>query len=137
MSRRSLAVPLVCAAVLSGCGARGKSDVCSNHDGALANSTFVFVKSPRSGDRVSSGFKVSGCSSTFEGTVQWLLADRNGRTLVKGSTQGGSMEPGPFSFTVQYSVSSRQLGRLVVTGPRVTKEGFPPVENWIPLVLDT
>jgi hypothetical protein len=135
MSRGALFVPFVCVALLTGCGGRGKNDVCSNHDGALSNATFVFVESPRSGDRVSSGFEVSGCSNTFEGTVQWLLADRNGRTLARGSTQGGSMEAGPFSFDVKYSTVARQVGRLVVTGPRVTTEGFPPVANLIPVVL--
>ena len=137
MSRRSPAVFLVCVALLTGCGARGKHSVCSNHDGALSNATFVFVESPRSGDRVSSGFEVSGCSSTFEGTVQWLLADRSGRALAHGSTQGGSMDAGPFSFTVAYPRAARQVGRLVVSGPRVTTEGFPPVTNLIPLVLDS
>jgi hypothetical protein len=69
--------------------------------------------------------------------VGWTLADRNGRTLARGSAQGGSTEGGPFSFSVGYLLSARQMGRLIVTGPRVTSEGFPPVANVIPLVLET
>ncbi len=137
MLRPSLAVPVAFVALLAGCGGGGKRAACSNHDGALSNAAFVFVESPVSGDRVSSGFEVSGCSSTFEGTVGWSVADRNGRTLARGSAQGGAIESGPFSFTVDYSLSARQVGRLTVTGPRVTTEGFPPVANVIPLVLET
>jgi Immunoglobulin-like domain of bacterial spore germination len=137
MWRPSLAVPVAFVALLAGCGGGGNRAACSNHDGVLSNAAFVFVESPVSGDRVSSGFEVSGCSSTFEGTVGWSVADRNGRTLARGSAQGGAIESGPFSFTVDYSLSARQVGRLIVTGPRVTSEGFPPVANVIPLVLDT
>ena len=138
MSLRALTLPAVLAAGLAGCGGGGgKQDVCSNKDGALSNSAFVFVDSPGSGDRVSSGFEVSGCSSTFEGTLGWRLLARDGHTLAKGTAQGGSLDPGPFAFTIEYAVPSRELGRLTVSAPRVTSEGFPPVQNVIPLVLDT
>jgi hypothetical protein len=137
MLRPRLALSVGFVAVVAGCGGGGKHAVCSNRDGALTSAAFVFVESPVSGDRVSSGFEVSGCSSTFEGTVGWSVADRNGRTLARGSAQGGAIESGPFSFTVDYSLSARQVGRLIVTGPRVTSEGFPPVANVIPLVLET
>ena len=56
-----------------------------------------------------------------------------------GARLGSGRQPsegGPFSFSVDYSLSARQVGRLIVTGPRVTSEGFPPVTNLIPLVLD-
>ncbi len=81
-------------------------------DGALSNTAFVFVQSPRSGERVSSDFRVTGCSSTFEATVNWRLRARDGRELASGVTQGGSQEPGPFAFPVRYSVDARQVGQL-------------------------
>src|SRR5580765_2428647 len=98
MSLRRLTLPGVLVAALAGCGGSGKADVCSNKDGALTNASFVFVESPVSGERVSSGFVVSGCSSSFEGNVVWRLLARNGRTLAKGSVQGGSLEPKSFDF---------------------------------------
>jgi hypothetical protein len=125
------------AAALAGCAGGGKRGVCSNHDGALANASFVFVETPRSGDRVQSGFRVSGCSSTFEGTVTWQLAGRNGRALARGFVQGGSETPGPFGFAVHFTVPERQVGLLTVAAPPVTTEGFPPVRNAIPLVLES
>jgi hypothetical protein len=125
-------------AALAGCGGNGgKDDVCSNNDGALTSAAFVFVDAPASGERVSAGFQVSGCSSTFEGTVIWRLAAKDGHTLANGSAQGGSQSPGPFSFTVDYSAPAREIGLLTVSSPLVTNEGFPPVRNVIPLVLDT
>jgi hypothetical protein len=132
---RRLTLLALCACVLAGCGGGSKRDACSNHDGALTNASFVFVESPASGDRVSSGFKVEGCSSTFEGTVNWQLVGRNGRALARGFIQAGSLAPRPFGFAVHYAVTARQVGHLTVSAPRVTSEGFPPVTNVIPLVL--
>ena len=124
------------ASVLAGCGGGGGKSVCSNADGALTNAAFVFVVTPASGDRVSSGFKVSGCSSTFEGSLVWHLGARDGHTLAKGIAQGGGLGAGPFTFTVQYSVPAREIGWLLVFAPRVTEYGFPPPRALIPLVLD-
>jgi hypothetical protein len=132
-----LTLPALLAAGLAGCGGGGKQDACSNKDGALTKAGFVFVESPASGERVSSGFEVSGCSSTFEGTVGWALQAKNGRILARGTTQGGSLEAGPFAFNIDYSVAARQIGRLTVLEPRVTSEGFPPPRDVVPLVLDT
>jgi hypothetical protein len=137
MSLRLLTLPVVLAAGFAGCGGGGKQDVCSNKDGALTSAGFIFVESPASGDRVSSGFEVSGCSSTFEGTLGWALQAKDGRVLAKGTAQGGSLESGPFAFTIDYSVAARQIGRLTVREPRVTSEGFPPPWDTVPLVLDT
>jgi len=67
--------------------------------------------------------------------VSWRLRDRTGRELAKGFTQGGSREPGAFSFRVRFDVGATQIGRLEVYEPRVTTEGFPPVRNVIPVVL--
>jgi immunoglobulin-like protein involved in spore germination len=130
--RSSAAVALL-ALALAGCGSDEERDVC---DAADASEAFVFVESPASGAHVKSGFHVSGCSSTFEGTVNWRLRDREGRPLADGFAQGGSREPGAFSFAVKYDVvDAQQVGRLEVYEPRVTTEGFPPVRNVIPLVL--
>jgi hypothetical protein len=124
-------------AALAACGGGSRNaGVCSNADGALANTSFVFLQAPRSGERVSSGFGVAGCSSTFEGTVSWRLRARDGRVLASGFTQGGSLELGSLHFTVTFSVAARQVGLLEVYEPTVTGEGFPPVRNVVPLVLE-
>jgi hypothetical protein len=127
----------VVVAVLAGCGDGGNdADVCADGDGALSKTAFVFVQTPRSGERVSSGFRVIGCSRTFEGNVVWRLRARDGTTLASGSTQGGAVQPGPFKFEVTYSLPARQVGSLEVDEPTVTQEeGFPPVRNVVPLVL--
>lgn len=135
---RLLALLLLAAALLAGCGGshQSASSVCANRDGELDNSAFVFVESPRSGERVLSDFRVRGCSSTFEANINWRLRGRDGRVLASGLAQGGSLEPGPFDFTVRYPVADRQVGRLEVYEPRTTNEGFPPARNVLPLVLE-
>jgi len=136
---RWLAAGIVVAAtvLLAGCGGGAhKAGVCANADGALDRAAFVFVEAPRSGERVSSGFRVTGCSSTLEATVSWRLRGRGGQVLASGFTQGGSSEAGPFQFTVTYSIGGRQIGQLEVYEPTVTTEGFPPVRNVVPLVLE-
>jgi Immunoglobulin-like domain of bacterial spore germination len=123
--------------VLTACSAGdGGEDVCANADNALSRVGFIFVDDPRSGERVSSGFRVTGCSSTFEASVNWQLRDRAGETLASGVTQGGSLEPSSFEFTVEYSIATRQVGELEVYEPRVTTEGFPPSRDVVPLVLE-
>jgi hypothetical protein len=131
----SLGLTAAVAATLAGCGGRRGADVCSNGDGALTRTAFVFVWSPRSGERVSSGFRVSGCSSTFEANVTWRLRARDGHVLASGFTEGGSLEPSTFHFIVTYTIAARQIGQLEVDEPAVTTEGFPPVRNVVPLVL--
>lgn len=131
-----IAVAAAAAAAAAGCGGGRTAGVCANADGALTSTAFVFVQSPRSGERVSSGFRVAGCSSTFEANVVWRLRGRDGRVLARGSTQGGGIDPGPFSFTVAYSIAARQVGLLEVVEPTVTTEGFPPVRNVLPVVLE-
>jgi Immunoglobulin-like domain of bacterial spore germination len=113
-------------------------DVCGNADGALTDASFIFVTSPRSGERVSSAFVVRGCSRTFESNVPWRLLDERGAELASGFTLGGGISgPAAFSFSVAYTVPSRQIGHLEVVeedpsggeGPRkVTR-------NVVPLVL--
>lgn len=113
-------------------------NVCSNADGALTDAAFVFVSRPRSGERVSSGFTVEGCSRTFESNVPWKLLDASGTELSSGAAMGGGVDgPGPFGFTVSYSVAERQIGHLEVSDEDVSggESAIRPVRNVIPLVL--
>ena len=132
----SLAVAAASAGLVSCGGGSAEGDACSNGDGALDSAAFVFVQDPSSGKRVTSGFRVSGCSATFEATVDWRLRGKDGRTLATGFTQGGSREPGAFSFNVAYELRRLEVGTLEVSGPRVTSEGFAPPADVVPLVLE-
>ena len=126
------------AALLAGCGDDGEADVCANGDHALSRSPFVFVQAPRSGARVSSGFRVSGCSSTFEANVTWQLRGRDGRELASGfiTTTAGSLRPGPFRFSVAYTIGASQIGTLEVGSPSASSgEGYPTANDVVPLVL--
>ena len=89
---------------------------------------FVFVTTPASGAEVFSGFAVTGCSRTFELTVNWRLLDRSGAEPTSGFTMGGGVDgPGRFAFTVEYDVDERQLGHLEVFETDASGgEGFPP-----------
>lgn len=112
-------------------------DVCANADGSLTDAAFIFVRSPASGERVASGFTVSGCSRTFESTVNWRLKARDGRELAAGHTTGGGVDgPGSFSIEVKFEVTERQIGHLEIDEEDASDgEGFPPSRNVIPLVL--
>lgn len=122
---------------LGSCSSVGSGSPCSNTDGALSDASFVIVETPRSGQRVSSGFVVTGCSRTFESNVNWILKNRNGQTIASGHTSGGGADgPGNFSTTVTYSVTSRQIGHLEVYEEDASDgEGYPPGRNVIPVVL--
>lgn len=119
------------------CG-RAVQDVCSNADGALTDKSFIVVAEPTSGSRVRSGFVVKGCSRTFESNVPWRVVDRDGNELAAGATTGGGVDGfAPFSFVVTFSVPAQQIGHLEVSEEDVSDgEGFPPVRNVIPLVLN-
>lgn len=110
---------------------------CENDDGALDDAAFVIVTSPRAGDRVRSGFGVSGCSRTFESNVQWKLIGADGSELAGGNTQGGGVDgAGTFDFDVTYEVGERQVGHLEVMGEDASDgEGNPPGRTVLPLVL--
>ena len=118
----------------SGGGAKGGCDL---SDGALDQAAFVIATAPTAGARVSSGFGVSGCSRTFESTVNWRLRARNGSLLGQGhATGGGTDGPGPFSFSVPFTVGERQIGTLEVFEEDASGgEGFPPGRTVLPLVL--
>jgi hypothetical protein len=113
-------------------------DTCNNADGALTDRSFIFVTAPTSGARVESGFLVKGCSRTFESNVPWRLVDRNGNELATGATTGGGVDDfGAFSFAVTFSVTAQQIGHLeVIEDDPSDGEGFPPVRNVIPLILN-
>jgi hypothetical protein len=68
--------------------------------------------------------------------LEHLRGDRGLASSRRGVTQGGSSRPGALEFIVSYSFAKRQIGQLEVSGPVVTTEGFPPVTNLIPLVLE-
>jgi hypothetical protein len=72
----------------------------------------------------------------FRGERELAITGRDGNPLATGVTQGGSLEPSSFAFTVEYSVATRQIGELQVYEPRVTTEGFPPSRDVVPLVLE-
>lgn len=125
---------MICRAL---CGGQ-KADACDNSDGALTDESFIIVSTPTSGTRVQSGFTAEGCSRTFESNVPWRLVDRDGNELAIGATTGGGVDGAlPFSFSVTFNVTTQQIGHLeVIEDDPSDGEGFPPVRNVIPLVLN-
>lgn len=115
-----------------------QENTCSNSDGALTNKGFVIVTSPVPGERVSSGFEVKGCSVTFEATVPWVLEDLEGNVIASGHTMGGNLGiPAPFSFIVDYTIDKQQFGKLrVLEDDPSDGEGFPPIDNIFPVILE-
>ena len=107
-------------------------------DASLPDAALVIVRSPESGDTVTSGFGVSGCSRTHESNVVWQLLDRSGAVLAEGFTSGGGFDgPGEFSFTVEYESAERQLAHLEVFElDESDGEGFPPPRDVVPLWLE-
>ena len=130
---------LAAAGLLAGCAdlPTGGPAGCDLSDGALDDAAFVIATAPEAGARVSSGFGVSGCSRTFESTVVWRLHGRDGALLAQGHATGGGVDgPGPFGFSVPFSVAGRQVGSLeVFEEDQSGGEGFPPGRTVLPLVL--
>lgn len=114
-----------------------ETDNCTNEDGAFNEAAFVIATAPKPGERVESGFDVTGCSRSFESNVQWKLIGRDGSILASGNTSGGGVDgPGPFSFTIPYNVTVQQIGHLEVFDEDASDgEGFPPGRTVVPLVL--
>src|SRR5690606_8702562 len=110
---------------------------CASLHPDAVEASFVFVAGIASGDALASGSTVEGCSRTFESNVTWRLVDRDGNTLADGFTMGGGVDgPAAFEFDLDYTVSEAQVGHLVVDAPDPSDgEGFPPVVNSIPVVL--
>ena len=106
-------------------------------DTDLPDASMVIVRSPNSGNVVTNGFAVSGCSRTFESNVNWQLLDRTGKTIAEGFAMGGGVDgPGEFSFTVIYESAERQFGHLKVFEADVSEGiGFPPPRDIVPVVL--
>jgi hypothetical protein len=125
--------------VAGGCATQGAQpgDACDNADGALSDAAFVIATAPDAGERVQSGFEVTGCSRTFESTVVWRLVARDGTVLNQGNTTGGGVDGfGPFAFSVPFAVTERQIGHLEVFEEDASDgEGFPPGRNVLPVVL--
>ena len=125
--------------LLAGCAATAGDGggACDLSDGALDDADFVIATAPAAGARVESGFGVSGCSRTFESTVVWRLRARNGSLLGQGTATGGGVDgPGPFAFSVPFTVGERQVGHLEVFEEDASDgEGFPPGRTVLPLVL--
>jgi hypothetical protein len=100
--------------------------------------SFVFVTSPTPGAQLFSGFRVTGCSRTFESTVNWRLLDRDGVELASGFTSGGGVDGADrFSFTVTYTnPAGIEVGNLEVFEEDASGgEGAPPPRVVIPIVL--
>ena len=124
--------------LVAGCMATPPAiSTCEIADGALDDAAFVIATSPAAGDRVTSGFTVTGCSRTFESTFVWRLLARDGSELAAGFAMGGGVDgPGAFAFDVAFTVSERQIGHLEVFEEDVSDgEGFPPGRTVVPLVL--
>ncbi|MDA0353613.1 MAG: Gmad2 immunoglobulin-like domain-containing protein [Chloroflexi bacterium] len=100
--------------------------------------SFVFVTSPIPGAQLFSGFAVTGCSRTFESTVNWRLLARNGAVLASGFTTGSGVDDADrFAFTVTYTHSgAAEVGSLEVFEVDASAgEGLPPPRVVVPIVL--
>lgn len=117
---------------------RGGGDEGPACDSSLPDAALVIVFDPAGGATVSSGFGVSGCSRTFESTVNWRLLDRSGAVIAEGFTSGGGVDgPGEFGFSVEYESAERQLAHLEVFEVDQSEgEGFPPPRDVVPLWLE-
>ena len=125
-------------ATLFGCVAESTPiHPCAALDAALAESSFVLVTSPASGQRVSSPLRLAGCSRTFESNVVWELRGRDGRLVSSGHMTGGGVDgPAGFETTVDFEVSETEVGRLEVFEEDASDgEGFPPPRTVLPIVL--
>ncbi len=125
------------ATAMGSLGGGDDTDNCANEDGAFDDAAFVIATGPKPGERVESGFDVTGCSRTFESNVQWKLLARDGSVLASGNATGGGVDgPGAFSFVIPYTVTVQQVGHLEVFEEDASDgEGFPPGRTVIPLVL--
>lgn len=96
----------------------------------------VIVTTPLSGSEVTSGFTVSGCSRTFESNFSWRLLGSGGTVLASGFSMGGGVDgPGPFSFTVPFTTTTRQLAHLEVFEPDISGLGLPRPRDTVPLIV--
>ena len=110
---------------------------CDIGDGVPERSAFGIATAPTAGEGVSSGFRVHGCSRTFEGTVVWRLCARDGSVPADGFTMGGAVDgPGAFAFTMDYSIGGPQVGHLAVFEEDVSdSKGAAPGRTVLLLIL--
>jgi hypothetical protein len=110
---------------------------CADLDPALASSSFIVVRSPAPGERVTSPVRIAGCSRTYESNVVWELRGRDGRMLDSGFTTGGGVDgPAPFATSASFQVTAAEVGELQVYMLDESEgEGFPPPRAVFQVVL--
>jgi Sporulation and spore germination/Immunoglobulin-like domain of bacterial spore germination len=96
---------------------------------------FIAVTSPRPGGVVSPLAAVRGCSSTFEGTVNWNLKAKDGTQVASGFANGGSLQPGEFSFIPKYQLAKSEPGALEVYEAPASGEGHAVRRTVVPVQL--
>lgn len=132
------ALLLAMATVLAaGCAESVERAPCADLDPKLASSSFIVVRSPAPGERVTSPMRIVGCSRTYESNVVWELHGRDGRVLDSGFTTGGGVDgPAPFETSVAFQVTVSEVGQLQVYMPDASEgEGFPPPRTIFQVVL--
>ena len=85
----------------------------------------VLVESPTPGASVASPLTVSGMSNTFEGTVNYSIADGDGLIVAEGSTTAtdGNGTWGSFEFTETFSGAKPGLGAVIAFQEDAEKGG--------------
>jgi hypothetical protein len=78
---------------------------------------------------------VRGCSSTFEGTLNWDVKTKDGVAVAAGVAQGGSLRPGPFRFNIRPTSVGEGPAVLEVYEPPASGEGGPTSRATVPVVL--
>jgi Sporulation and spore germination/Immunoglobulin-like domain of bacterial spore germination len=96
---------------------------------------FIAVTFPRPGGGISPRLAVRGCSSTFEGTVSWDLKTKDGTLIASGYANGGSLEPGEFSFQPRYELAKSRPGVLEVYEAPASGEGHALRRTVVPVVI--
>lgn len=97
----------------------------------------ITVNEPTPGERISSGFTVSGEANVFEANVSIEVLNRFGKVVGKTFTMAtcGTGCRGTFSTQVEFDVSVEQQGTLVVHDDDAAGTGTPPHSVRIPVTL--
>jgi germination protein M len=76
----------------------------------------IWVIYPAAGDKLASGFKLTGSAMVFEATVNYRLKDAAGNILAEGFTTAsvGAPDRGDFEKLIAFSPSSAGAGQLEV-----------------------